>query len=147
LKTPQNIGPKKPFFGPIFWQRLLWVDRCALLWRQGKFQARRTESILTPGANKRRISRRVQDMKKTFALLAVATVVGALATTPASAQRALGAAIAGGLIGGAIVGGAVAASQAPPPVYVAPGPGPCRWVRERYWDGYDWRFRRVQYCD
>ena len=83
-------------------------------------------------------------MKKTFAaLLAVATIAGTLATTPASAQRALGAAIAGGLIGGAIVGGAVAASQ--PPVYVE-GP-PCRWVRERYWDGYDWPFRRVQYCD
>jgi hypothetical protein len=79
-------------------------------------------------------------MKKTFAaLLAVAT--------PASAQRALGAAIAGGIIGGAIVGGAVAASQAPAPVYVAPAPPPCRWVRERFWDGYDWRFRRVQYCD
>jgi hypothetical protein len=88
-------------------------------------------------------------MKKTFAaLLAVATVAASLSATPASAQRALGAAIAGGLIGGAIVGGAVAASQAPPPVYVAPGgPGPCRWVRERFWDGYDWRFRRVQYCD
>ncbi len=86
-------------------------------------------------------------MNKTFAaLLAVAMVAGALATTPANAQRALGAAIAGGIIGGAIVGGAVAASQ-PAPVYVAPGPGPCRWVRERYWDGYDWRFRRVQYCD
>ena len=87
-------------------------------------------------------------MKKTFAaLLAVATVAGALTTPPASAQRALGAAIAGGIVGGAIVGGAVAASQAPAPVYVAPPGPPCRWGRERYWDGYDWRFRRVQYCD
>ena len=87
-------------------------------------------------------------MKKTFAaLLAVATVAGALTTTPASAQRALGAAIAGGIVGGAIVGGAVAASQAPAPVYVAPPGPPCRWVRERYWDGYDWRFRRVQVCN
>ena len=44
-------------------------------------------------------------MKKTFAaLLAVATVAGSLAATPASAQRGLGAAIAGGIIGGAIVG-------------------------------------------
>jgi hypothetical protein len=88
-------------------------------------------------------------MKKTFAaLLAVATVAAWLSATPASAQRALGAAIAGGIIGGAIVGGAVAASQQPAPVYVAPGgPPPCRWVRERFWDGYDWRFRRVQYCD
>ena len=82
-------------------------------------------------------------MKKSFAaLLAVATVAGALSATPASAQRALGAAVAGGIIGGAIVGGAIAASQ--PPVYA---PAPCRWVRERYWDGYEWRFRRVQYCD
>ena len=87
-------------------------------------------------------------MKKTFAaLLAVATVAGALTTTPASAQRALGAAIAGGIVGGAIVGGAVAASQAPAPVYVAPPGPPCRWVRERYWDGYDWRFRRVEVCN
>ena len=88
-------------------------------------------------------------MNKTFAaLLALAMVAGLATTTPASAQRGLGAAIAGGIIGGAIVGGAVAASQAPPPpVYVAPGPYPCRWVRERFWDGYEWRFRRVQYCD
>ena len=89
-------------------------------------------------------------MNKTLAaLLAFAMVAGVLTTTttPASAQRALGAAIAGGIVGGAIVGGAVAASQAPAPVYVAPPGPPCRWVRERYWDGYDWRFRRVQYCD
>lgn len=98
-------------------------------------------------------------MKKTFAaLLAVATIAGSLAATPASAQRGLGAAIAGGIIGGAIVGGAVAASR-PAPVYVEPGPGymapapeyvedvPCRWVRQRYWDGYDWHFRRIQVCD
>jgi len=87
-------------------------------------------------------------MNKTLAALLALAMVAAFGTSPASAQRALGAAIAGGIVGGAIVGGAVAASQAPPPpVYVAPGPGPCRWVRERYWDGYDWRFRRVQYCD
>ena len=83
-------------------------------------------------------------MKKTFAALLAAASLAALTTTPASAQRWVGPAIAGGIIGGAIVGGAVAASQPPAPVYVAP---PCRWVRERYWDGYDWRFRRVQYCD
>jgi hypothetical protein len=84
-------------------------------------------------------------MNKTFAaLLAVAMVAGALATTPASAQRALGAAIAGGIIGGAIVGGAVAASQAPPPpVYVEGG---CHYERQRFWDGYEWRFRRITVC-
>lgn len=87
-------------------------------------------------------------MKKTFAaLLAAATVAGALSTTPANAQRALGAAIAGGIIGGAIVGGAIA-SQQPAPVYVAPGPYPCRWVREGFYDAYgNYRYRRVQYCD
>ena len=40
----------------------------------------------------------------------------------------------------------------PPPVYYAPEPvyveePACRVVRERYWDGYDWMFRRVQVCD
>ena len=45
-------------------------------------------------------------MKMTFvAIAAAATLAGSLATTPASAQRGLGAAVAGGLIGGAIVGG------------------------------------------
>ena len=87
-------------------------------------------------------------MKKTFAaFVAVATIAGSLAATPASAQRGLGAAVAGGIIGGAIVGGAIA-SQQPAyggPVYVEEAP--CRWVRERYWDGYDWRFRRIQVCN
>jgi hypothetical protein len=87
-------------------------------------------------------------MKKTFAaFVAVAAIAaGSLTTTPASAQRGLGAAVAGGIIGGAIVGGAVAASR-PAPVYVeeAPPPG-CVWRRERYWDGYNWVFRRVPMC-
>jgi hypothetical protein len=91
-------------------------------------------------------------MKKTFAaFVAVASIAAASLTTtstPASAQRYLGAAVAGGIIGGAIVGGAVAASR-PAPVYVeeAPPPGPCRFVRERFWDGYEWRFRRIQVCN
>jgi hypothetical protein len=91
-------------------------------------------------------------MKKPFvAFAAVAAIAISFAATPASAQRGLGAAIAGGLIGGAIVGGAIAASPPPPygyyggPVYVEEAP--CRWVRERFWDGYDWRFRRVQICN
>jgi hypothetical protein len=94
-------------------------------------------------------------MKKTFAaFVAVATIAGALASTPASAQRGLGAAVAGGIIGGAIVGGAIA-SQRPAyggPVYVEDGPPPgpapgCYWRRERYWDGYAWNYRRAQYCN
>ncbi len=92
-------------------------------------------------------------MKKTFAALAAVATIAVLASTPASAQRGLGAAVAGGIIGGAIVGGAIAASPPPPPPgYYAGGPAyvegpPCRWVRERFWDGYDWRFRRIQVCD
>jgi hypothetical protein len=39
-----------------------------------------------------------------------------------------------------------------PPVYYAPAPvyveePVCRLVRERYWDGYGWQFRRVQVCN
>ena len=91
-------------------------------------------------------------MKMTFAAIAaVATIAaGSLATTPASAQRGLGAAVAGGIIGGAIVGGAIASSRPAygGPVYVEEGaPPPCRWVRERFWDGYNWRFRRVEVCN
>jgi hypothetical protein len=89
-------------------------------------------------------------MKKTIStLLALATIAGSLAATPpASAQRGVAAGLVGGLIGGAIVGGAIASSR---PVYAAPAPvyvegPPCRFVRERFWDGYAWRFRRVEVC-
>jgi hypothetical protein len=91
-------------------------------------------------------------MKKTiFALLAVTAVAGSLVSAPpAQAQRGVAAGIAGGLIGGAIIGGAIAASRPAPyygaPAYVDEGPV-CHWTRERFWDGYDWRFRRVQVCN
>src|ERR1700737_3423438 len=100
---------------------------------------------LPEGAN----PRRAQDMKKTFAaFVAVATIAGSLAATPASAQRGVGAAVVGGLIGGAIIGGAIASSRPAygAPVYVEEAP-PCRLVRERFWDGYGWRFRRVEVCN
>ncbi|MDE2242965.1 MAG: hypothetical protein KGK01_11120 [Bradyrhizobium sp.] len=91
-------------------------------------------------------------MKMTFAaVVAVAAIAaGSLTTTPASAQRGLGAAVAGGIIGGAIVGGAIASSRPAygGPVYVEEAPPPpCRYVRERFWDGYAWRFRHVEVCD
>jgi hypothetical protein len=88
-------------------------------------------------------------MKKTFAaFVAVATIAASLAATPASAQRGVAAGVAAGLIGGAIVGGAIAASRPAygGPAYVEEAP-PCRLVRERFWDGYAWRFRRVEVCD
>jgi hypothetical protein len=93
-------------------------------------------------------------MKKTiFALLAATTVAGSMVsvTPPAKAENGqIAAGVAGGLIGGALLGGAIAASR-PAPVY-SPAPvyveePPCRLVRERFWDGYGWRMRRVQVCD
>ena len=50
----------------------------------------------------------------------------------------------------AIVGGAIASSRPAygGPVYVEEAPYPaCRMVRERFWDGYDWRYRRVEVCN
>ena len=88
-------------------------------------------------------------MKKTFAaLIAVTTLAGSLAATPASAQRGVGVGIAAGLLGGAIIGGAIASSR---PAYAAPAPvyveePACRLVRERFWDGYGWRMRSVRVC-
>ncbi len=62
---------------------------------------------LNPAPPHGAISRRAQDIKKTFAaFVAVATIAGSHAATPASAQRGVGAAVVGGLIGGAIIGGA-----------------------------------------
>ena len=95
-------------------------------------------------------------MKKTFAaFVSVATIAGSLAATPASAQRGVGVGIAAGLLGGAIIGGAIASSRpvygAPvygAPVYVDEAPYPaCRLVRERFWDGYGWNYRRVEVCN
>jgi hypothetical protein len=98
-------------------------------------------------------------MKKTFsAVLAIATVAGSLAVmTPAANARggAVAAGVVGGLLGGALIGSAIANSQpayaAPAPVYAAPPAyieePPCHFARERFWDGYGWRFRRIRVCD
>ena len=58
--------------------------------------------------------------------------------------------VAAGVLGGAIIGGAIASSRPAygGPVYVEEAPYPaCRMVRERFWDGYDWRYRRVEVCN
>src|SRR5467141_3356686 len=89
------------------------------------------------------------------AITAVALVAGQLLSpAPARAENGqIAAGVVGGLIGGALLGGALASRPAPPPpVYYAPEPvyvdePVCRLVRERYWDGYDWRIRRVQVCN
>jgi hypothetical protein len=89
------------------------------------------------------------------AIVAVALAASSLLLpAPARAENGqIAAGVVGGLIGGALLGGALASRPAPPPpVYYAPAPvyveePVCRMVRERFWDGYDWRFRRVQVCD
>jgi hypothetical protein len=106
-------------------------------------------------------------MRKTLMALAAAgtLAVSALAApAPAQAQRGVGAGIAAGLIGGAIVGGAIASQNGYyGPGYYGPGYGyygggpayvadpgydaPCVWQRQRFWDGYGWRVRRVRVCD
>ena len=85
-----------------------------------------------------------------MAAAAVATLAVSAVASPANAQRGVGAGIAAGLIGGAIVGGAIASSRPAygGPVYVEEAPPPaCRLVRERFWDGYEWRYRRVEVCN
>ncbi len=68
----------------------------------------------------------------------------------------IAAGVAGGILGGVLLGGALAGGPVyaapPPPVYYAPAPvyveePECRLVRQQYWDGYGYRFRRVQVCD
>ena len=88
------------------------------------------------------------------AVLAVAMIAGSLVTMMPTARADGGrvaAGVAAGLIGGAIIGGAIASSRpayaAPAPVYVEEEYPACRMVRERFWDGYGWRVRRVQVCD
>ncbi len=92
--------------------------------------------------------------KITSAIVAVTLAAGPLLLpAPARAENGqIAAGVVGGLIGGALLGGALAARPAPPPVYYAPEPvyveePVCRVVRERYWDGYGWLFRRVRVCD
>ena len=97
-----------------------------------------------------------------MALAAIARLaISALANpAPAHAQRGFGAGLAAGVIGGAIVGGALAGPGYYGPRYGYYGYGPgyvaddyygygyggCVWQRQRFWDGYGWRVRRVRVC-
>ena len=95
-------------------------------------------------------------MRKIASAIVAVTMAASPLLLPASARAENGeiaAGVVGGLIGGALLGGALASRPAPPPpVYYAPAPvyveePACRIVRERFWDGYDWRYRRVEVCD
>jgi hypothetical protein len=92
---------------------------------------------------------------KKFASVALAIALPAATLMPADthAENGVAAGVVGGLIGGALIGGALASRPAPPPpVYYAPAPvyveePICRFVRERFWDGYGWQYRRVEVCN
>jgi hypothetical protein len=95
-------------------------------------------------------------MRKIASAVVAVTLAVSPFLLPAPAQAENGqiaAGVVGGLIGGALLGGALASRPAPPPpVYYAPErvyveEPACRLVRERYWDGYDWQYRRVQICN
>src|SRR3977135_1030574 len=99
----------------------------------------------------------VRVIKKTMATLAVGPTVaiGAITipTTADARWRHHGfpvAPVVGGLAAGALIGAALAAprpcySYASEPVFFGFGPR-CYVRRERFWDGWGWRFRRVEDC-
>ncbi len=94
--------------------------------------------------------------KTLTALAAVATLTVASVAMPQPAEARGGriaAGIIGGIAAGAILGGIAsngygyngpAYAYGPAPVYYGPH---CWWHRERVWDGYGWRLRRVRVCD
>jgi hypothetical protein len=94
----------------------------------------------------------------TFATVAALGLAAVAAPQPAQARN--GGAVAAGVIGGLAVGAIIGSAAARPyygygygPGYYAYGPGPvyygpsCWWTRERVWDGWGWRWRRVRVCD
>lgn len=99
---------------------------------------------------------------KTFTALAAAatlTVAAVAMPQPAEARGGrIAAGIIGGLAAGAIIGGIASQNgyynngyYGGPGYYYRPAPvyyGPHCWLqRERVWDGYGWRLRRVRVCD
>ncbi|CAN5154182.1 hypothetical protein BH11PSE4_BH11PSE4_05560 [soil metagenome] len=93
--------------------------------------------------------------KHLMAIAAAATFAISAMAAPQTAEARGGriaAGVAAGLIGGALVGGAYGYGPGygyyGGPAYVA-GPGyygDCYWQRQRFWDGYGWRIRRVRVC-
>jgi len=92
------------------------------------------------------------------ALAAAATLGLAAIAAPQPAEARHGGAIAAGIIGGLAAGAIIGSAFNGP--YYAYGPGPysysgyggyggyggCYWTRQRVWDGWGWRFRRVRVC-
>ena len=91
-------------------------------------------------------------IKTLTAIAAAGALSAAVLVTPAQARGgAVAAGIIGGLAAGAIIGGAAANSGYGPGYYYGPGPvyyePHCWWHRERFWDGWGWRIRRVRVCN
>ena len=94
-------------------------------------------------------------MTKTLTALAVAATLAVAAVAAPQPAEARGGRIAAGIIGGlaagAIIGGIASHNgyygrgyYAAAPAYYGPD---CYWARERVWDGFGWRLRRVRVCD
>jgi hypothetical protein len=93
------------------------------------------------------------------ALAAAATLAFAAVAAPQSAEArhwhrggGIAAGIIGGLAAGAIIGSAANGYYGFGPGYYAYAPGPyyyggCYWTRQRIWDGWGWRLRRVRVCN
>ncbi|HKH02673.1 MAG TPA: hypothetical protein VKB08_18395 [Bradyrhizobium sp.] len=97
--------------------------------------------------------------KPLMALAGVATLAISVAAEPAHARRGWGPGLAAGIVGGALIGGALAGPGYYGGGYYGPGYGyggpayvggdyygGCVWQRQRFWDGYGWRVRRVRVC-
>jgi len=94
--------------------------------------------------------------KTITAIAAAATLTVAAVATPQPAE-ARGGRVAAGIIGGLAVGAIIGGMASQRGYYGGPGyyygPGPvyyrphCWWTRQRVWDGYGWRLRRVRVCD
>jgi hypothetical protein len=99
-------------------------------------------------------------MKNTLTALAAAAAIAIAAVgAPTKAEaRWRGGGVAAGVIGGLAAGAIIAGASRPyyggygyGPGYGYYGPAyaygpPCYWQRQRFWDGYGWRIRRVRVC-
>lgn len=95
--------------------------------------------------------------KAGMAAAAALMLAGVTVASPQPAEaRCHGCGVAAGVIGGLAAGALIGSAIAAPPYYgpgyyYGPGPayyGPhCWWERQRVWDGWGWRVRRVRVCD
>ncbi len=89
------------------------------------------------------------------ALVAAASMAVAAVSIPSKAEArwrgggGVAAGVIGGIAAGALIAGAANGGYGPGYGYYGGGPAygpPCYWQRQRFWDGYGWRIRRVRVC-